>query len=99
VVANSYNQPFLDGSIVSLNGQHSSSPNNVPITLYDWVKVNSNSNSSLSFSNGHSAQPMFKAPNVASPTKYTFRLVVTDYYGYSSTTPDEVSIMVNNLPN
>jgi hypothetical protein len=76
------NQTVTPGSIVTLNGSKSKSPNGI-ILAYSWMQVPTGSGTSLGGVNTPVWQ--FVAPKVTSNTLIRFQLNVTDNVGQNST--------------
>ncbi len=88
-VANAGNNQTVDeGQLVTLDGSHSSDPNNDQLT-YKWTVP-----SGITISSITSANPTFIAPYINQETQYTFGLVVND--GIVNSAPVTVKVTVRN---
>lgn len=80
------------GAAVTLDGSGSSDPGNNTPLLYRWTQIGG---PTVVLSNPAAAQPIFSAP--ATPATLTFRLMVTNTVGLSST-PDDTTVTVLDIP-
>lgn len=88
-------QAVGEGTVVTLDGTASSTPNAMPLA-YTWTQT---AGPAVALDTTNAARPTFVAPYVAATTVLSFRLVVND--GYGASLPDFVDISVastNNPP-
>jgi len=85
------NQSLNQSVLASLDGSASSDPNNKGIT-YLWTAP-----SGIVLSSNTESNPTFITPTVSTNTQYTFKLIVSN--GYFFSTPDFVIITVKNKNN
>ncbi len=86
-------QATLSGATVRLSGARSSDAGGF-IAAYAWTQTGG---PSVSLGGANSATASFVAPNVATDTTLTFRLIVTDDAGAASA-PDTVAVLVRPAP-
>jgi len=80
----------LERSVVKLDGRGSNNPGGGPLT-YQWTAPEG-----ITLSSANSAEPTFTAPDVQTPTRLVFTLLITNSAG--ETAVDEVTVTVNNDP-
>jgi hypothetical protein len=87
-------QSVNEGTQVTLDGTGSTDTDGT-IASYSWTQT---SGPSVTLSSSSGAQPTFTAPSVgASGATLVFSLGVTDNQGATDSTPDAVSVTVNNV--
>jgi glucose/arabinose dehydrogenase len=88
-------QTVNENVLVTLTGLGSTDSDGT-VASYAWSQTGGSPTVTLTGAN--TAQPTFTAPSVSATTDLTFSLVVTDNDGTADSTPDTMTVTVNDVP-